>query len=143
MLRRARADDRAFLLALKAAAMKPYVDQVWGWDDAEQVAYFDDRFVPDRTQIIQVDGRDVGVLIVEEDGEHVYLADIEVLPAWQGRGIGSAIIEALKERASAVNKPLTLRVLKVNTRARAFYERLGFRPYKDIDTHTYLVWEPQ
>jgi GNAT superfamily N-acetyltransferase len=143
MLRPARVNDRAFLLDLKEAAMKSYVDQVWGWDDAEQVAYFDDCFAPERWQIIQAEGRDVGVLIVEEDGEQVYLAEIEVLPAWQGHGIGSAIIEALKERASAVNKPLTLRVLKVNTRARALYERLGLRPYKEIDTHTYLIWRPQ
>src|SRR6266481_9751927 len=45
-LRPARPDDRGFLLALKEAAMRRYVEQVWGWDDAEQAAYFDERFVP-------------------------------------------------------------------------------------------------
>jgi GNAT superfamily N-acetyltransferase len=140
-LRRARPEDREFLLALKEAAMRPYVEQVWGWDDAEQAAYFDERFVPEHWQIIQVGGQDAGVLIVEEDAEQVYLAEIEVLPAWQGQGIGTAAIGSLMERATATGKPLNLRVLHVNTRARALYERLGFRPYKEIDTHIYLRWE--
>lgn len=140
-LRPAHPEDRGFLLALKEAAMRRYVEQVWGWDDAEQVAYFDERFVPERWQIIQVEGQDAGVLIVEEDAEQVYLAEIEVLPAWQGRGIGTAAIGSLIERASTAGKPVTLRVLHVNKRARALYERLGFRPYKEIDTHVYLRWE--
>ncbi len=121
--------------------MRRYVEQVWGWDDAEQAAYFDERFVPERWEIIQAEGRDAGVLIVEEDAEQVYLAEIEVLPAWQGRGIGTAVIGSLMTRATAAGKPLNLRVLHVNTRARALYERLGFRPYKEIDTHVYLRWE--
>jgi GNAT superfamily N-acetyltransferase len=140
-LRLARPEDRGFLLALKEAAMRPYVEQVWGWDDAEQAAYFDERFVPEHWQIIQVEGQDAGVLIVEEDAEQVYLAEIEVLPAWQGQGIGTAAIGSLIARATATGKPLNLRVLHVNTRARALYERLGFRPYKEIDTHIYLRWE--
>jgi ribosomal protein S18 acetylase RimI-like enzyme len=44
------------------------------------------------------------------------------------------------EEAARVGKPLTLRVLHVNGRARAFYERLGFRPFKEIETHVYLRW---
>jgi ribosomal protein S18 acetylase RimI-like enzyme len=140
-LRPARADDREFLLALKEAAMRRYVEQVWGWDDAQQAAYFDERFVPERWQIIQVEGQDAGVLIVEEDAEEVYLAEIEVLPAWQGQGIGTAVICSLIDHASAVGKATTLRVLHVNKRARTLYERLGFRPYEEIETHVYLRWE--
>lgn len=140
-LRRARPDDRAFLLALKAETMKDYVERVWGWDDAEQLAYFDDRFTPERWQIIQAERQDVGVLIVEESDDEVYLAEIEILPAWQGRGIGSAIIRSLMARAAQAGKPLTLRVLHVNTRARDLYERIGFRVFNEIDTHAYLRWD--
>jgi RimJ/RimL family protein N-acetyltransferase len=44
------------------------------------------------------------------------------------------------ERAAAVGKPLTLRVLHANPRARALYERLGFQAFKEIETHTYMRW---
>jgi ribosomal protein S18 acetylase RimI-like enzyme len=43
--------------------------------------------------------------------------------------------------ATASGKPLSLRVLHVNTRASALYERLGFHPFREIDTHTYLRWD--
>jgi RimJ/RimL family protein N-acetyltransferase len=44
------------------------------------------------------------------------------------------------QEAAAAGKPLTLRVLHVNERARGLYERLGFRPFKEIETHVYLRW---
>jgi ribosomal protein S18 acetylase RimI-like enzyme len=44
------------------------------------------------------------------------------------------------DRAIASGKPLSLRVLRVNERARSLYELLGFRRFKEIETHTYLRW---
>jgi ribosomal protein S18 acetylase RimI-like enzyme len=45
------------------------------------------------------------------------------------------------DRAVAAGKPLSLRVLRVNERARSLYERLGFSPFREIETHTYLSWD--
>jgi ribosomal protein S18 acetylase RimI-like enzyme len=71
----------------------------------------------------------------------IRLAEIELMPAWRGRGIGSSIVRWLMKEAAAAGKPLTLRVLHVNERARDLYERLGFRPFKEIETHVYLRWD--
>ncbi len=141
-LRPARPDDHDFLFKLNATTMREHVERVWGWNDADQAAFFKNRFAPDRWQIIQADGEDVGVLIVEETSEEIYLAEVQIVPEWQGRGVGSSIVRSLMNDAAAAGKPLTLRVLHVNERARALYERLGFRPFKEIETHTYLRWEP-
>lgn len=140
-LRPALPGDRDFLFALHRAATREYVELVWGWDEDAQVAFFDDRFAPERWQIVRAGDADVGVLIVERDETGIYLAEIELLPEWQGRGIGSAVIRSLTEEATASGKELTLRVLHANPRARALYERLGFRPFEEIETHTYLRWE--
>jgi ribosomal protein S18 acetylase RimI-like enzyme len=90
--------------------------------------------------VIQADGEDIGVLIVEQQLDAIYLAEIQILPDWQGRGIGSSVVRSLMEEAAASGRPLILRVLHVNKRARALYERLGFRPFKEIETHTYMRW---
>jgi ribosomal protein S18 acetylase RimI-like enzyme len=82
------------------------------------------------------------VLIVEESEDEIYLAEIQVAPAWQGRGIGSSVVRSLMDRAAASERPLTLRVLHVNDRARKLYERLGFHQFKTIETHAYLRWTP-
>jgi ribosomal protein S18 acetylase RimI-like enzyme len=139
-LRDARSDDREFLFRLNQATLREYVERVWGWDEGEQVALFEERFQPERWQIIQSGGHDIGVLVVEEQTQEIVLASIEILPEWQGQGIGSSVVRSVMDRAVASGKPLSLRVLRVNKRARSLYERLGFQPFKEIETHTYLRW---
>jgi ribosomal protein S18 acetylase RimI-like enzyme len=141
-LRPAHPDDRGFLFDLNEATMREHIERVWGWDDAAQAAFFESRFRPDGWKIIQADGRDIGVLIVQDDGDEIHLAEIEILPEWQGRGVGSSVVRSLMTEATASAKPLTLRVLHVNQRARALYERLGFRQFEEIETHAYLRWVP-
>jgi RimJ/RimL family protein N-acetyltransferase len=137
-LRPTTADDRDFLFALHRAAMRPYVDTTWGWDDAEQARMFDQKFDPASQEIVQVDGVDAGTLAVEETDEEIWLAVIEIHPRFQGRGLGTAIIQSVLDRGAATVKPVTLRVLHSNPRARALYERLGLRPFREIETHVYL-----
>jgi ribosomal protein S18 acetylase RimI-like enzyme len=139
-LRDARADDLDFLLALHEASMREYVERVWGWDDEQQASILRSRFCPERWQIIQSDKQDIGLLVVEDEEDAIRLAEIEILPDWQGRGIGSSIVRWLMQEAAKAEKPLTLRVLHINERARALYERLGLRPFKEIETHVYLCW---
>jgi ribosomal protein S18 acetylase RimI-like enzyme len=53
--------------------------------------------------------------------------DLAVLPQYQGKGVGPALLEAVQERArdkGCCN--LTLEVLDDNERARAVYRRFGF-----------------
>ena len=53
--------------------------------------------------------------------------DLAVLPAYQGKGVGPALLEAAEERARRKGCcKLTLEVLDDNERARAVYRRFGF-----------------
>ena len=141
-LRSATPADRDFLWTLHEAAMRPYVDATWGWVDAEQKQMFDRNFDPAKQQIVEADGSDAGMLSVKETTEEIWLAAIELHPHFQGRGLGTEIICSLLGRGAAVGKPVTLRVLHTDPRARALYERLGFRSYRESDTHTYLRAQP-
>ncbi len=140
-LRPARTSDRDFLYALHEATMREYVDEVWGWDERMQVSYFDDRFRPGLWQVIQAGGQDVGVLVVEERVEEIYVARIEIVPEQQGRGIGAAVICSLMDDAATSERELTLDVFHVNDRARALYERLGFRIVARTETHASMRWD--
>lgn len=137
-LRPVTADDRDFLFELNRAALRPSVEATWGWDEDEQVAYFDARFDPARRQVVQVDGVDVGELVVEERADEIYLARIVLLPAWQGVGIGTAIVRSLLARAADSGKAVTLEVLHANPRARRLYARLGFRATGESETHVFM-----
>lgn len=53
--------------------------------------------------------------------------DLAVLPQYQGKGVGPALLEAVEERARRKGCcKLTLEVLDDNERARAVYRRFGF-----------------
>jgi ribosomal protein S18 acetylase RimI-like enzyme len=54
-----------------------------------------------------------------------YLAQIELHPDRQGRGIGSRLIRSLLHQARQQGRDFTLDVLVVNQRAQALYRRLG------------------
>jgi len=142
ILRPASADDRDFLFKVNRITMRAYVDATWGWDDDEQVAFFDDHFDPERCEIVQAENEDIGVLTVEERADEIYLAEIQLLPQWQARGIGSSIIRSLLERGATAGKPVTLRVLHSNPRAATLYESLGFAAFRRIETHTYMRADP-
>jgi ribosomal protein S18 acetylase RimI-like enzyme len=91
---------------------------------------------------VEVDGKEAGVLSVEDSSDELFLADLEIHPRWQGRGIGSAVVRSLQDEARAAGKPLTLQVLHVNSRARALYERLGFREVWRDEIRARLRWRP-
>ncbi len=142
-VREAREDDREFLWNLKVAAMRPYVEVVYGWDEQVQHGFFDRGFRPERIRIVRLEGEDVGVFELEERAGGHFLARIEILPRFQGRGIGTVVMEGLMRDARATAKPFRLQVLKINP-ARRLYERLGFVATGETETHVRMeLWPPQ
>jgi GNAT superfamily N-acetyltransferase len=142
-LRPATADDRDFVVGVNRIAMGPYLQETFGWDDATLSAYFAESFDASGGQVIQVEGVDVGELLVEErPGEHV-LVRIALLPDWQGRGVGSAIVRSLVERAHELRATVTLRVFKTNPRAAQLYESLGFTRIGESHTDVTLRLSPK
>ncbi|MFO7321411.1 MAG: GNAT family N-acetyltransferase [Chloroflexota bacterium] len=56
-----------------------------------------------------------------------YINDMAVLPTYQRRGIGAALLEAVMRRADRLNlRTLMVNVGRANESARAFYAALGF-----------------
>lgn len=67
----------------------------------------------------------------EMDNDRFLVDGICVARAWRGKGVGSALIEALIEEARLRGySAIRLDVIDANVRARALYERMGFIPWK-------------
>jgi ribosomal protein S18 acetylase RimI-like enzyme len=77
--------------------------------------------------IIRMDGEDVGWIFIAETDDELRVADIVLSKSWRGRGIGTAVLRGVMERAGRVNKPVRLHVRSDNAGAIRLYERLGFR----------------
>jgi ribosomal protein S18 acetylase RimI-like enzyme len=138
-LRAASDTDRDFFFAVRRAAFRPYVDDLWGWDDAQQRRQADQEFNELPVQIIESDGVAVGYLCVLHEADHEYLDEIALVPAAQGAGIGTALVSSVMREAAGRGVPLRLSVL-VNNPARRIYERLGFRVVRVNHPRVRLEW---
>ncbi|MBA1394888.1 N-acetyltransferase, partial [Lactobacillus sp. XV13L] len=70
-------------------------------------------------------GQLVGLIRVVGDGETIiYIQDLLVQPSYQGRGIGSHLIELVLKKYPAVRQKVLLTEEAPDTRA--FYEKNGF-----------------
>lgn len=135
-------DDREFVFRVRRATLRYAVEATWGWDEALQRRLADERFRPEET-IILLDGEQrIGFVKVRREPDTIYLASLYLLPPWQSRGRGTAIVEDLKRRAAEEGVPVRLQVLRANERARALYERLGFEITETTGTHHQMRWAP-
>ena len=134
-LRQAQATDSEFVFAVKKAAFREYVEQIWGWDDTYQRDLHDKRFASQDLRIIQFHGTDVGFLSTSNTSDTFKVDQLYILPEYQGRGIGAACMRRIIDDASLEQKSVTLQVLKINVRAIAFYQRLGFTIVDENSTH--------
>ena len=126
-LRPATPADSEFCYQLHKASMGDYITAIWGWDEQRQRDSQARSFNPARWQIITAARRDIGMLDVEYRPGEIYISRIEIHPDHQGQGIGTRLINALADEATAKGQDLVLDVLTVNHRAQALYQRLGFK----------------
>jgi ribosomal protein S18 acetylase RimI-like enzyme len=122
-------EDREFLFELFARTMRGVVEQTWGWNDGWQRAEFARRFRRYTVSVVESDARPVGGLFLEHGPDAIFIHEIQLLPEWQGRGIGTAIVRAVCEQATARGVPVELSVVPANHRAQRLYERLGFEVF--------------
>lgn len=106
--------------------MRDAVERTWGWDDSWQREDFERRFAACAVSVVEINGRPIGGLFLEPRLDALFIHEIQLLPECQGRGIGTALLEAIVEQARARNIPAELAVVEANERARRLYERLGF-----------------
>lgn len=138
-IRRAREADSDFVFAVKEAAFREYVDQVWGWDPIRQRKMHDARFASQDVRIIRFQANDIGYFSTSSTAGSVRVHQIFILPEYQGKGFGSSCMNRIVADARAQKKPVTLQVLKINTRGISFYRRLGFKIVCEDETHVQLV----
>ena len=140
-VRPATTDDIDALFVIHRAALGEYVAATWGWDDALQLAFFREHFQPEVRSVIEIEGRTIGFVDITDHDDCIRLENIEIAPRYQGHGIGTRIIQKLIARAQTRQVTLKLQVLKVNNRARALYDRLGFRCVGETETHFLMEYE--
>ena len=98
-----------------------------------QVAYLSDQAQAERSERI--------CAALREEGDALVLERLHVMPAWQGRGLGTKLLRAFVERASREGRAARLQVFRTNP-ARALYARIGFQTIDVGENHETMEWAP-
>jgi ribosomal protein S18 acetylase RimI-like enzyme len=93
-----------------------------------------------RRDIVEVGATPVGRIVVDEGADAWTLADVAILPAWRGQGIGKRLLTATMAEAQAAAAPVRLRVMKANAGAARLYARLGFMAVATSAVDVEMVW---
>ena len=132
--------DLAFLVSLRAITMYPHILRsgrvIDETTEFERVAH---RL--DCAQIIMSRGLDIGLWKVVRDTNPWELCQIQILPDYQGTGIGSKLIKGLLDEAQTAHIAVTLIVLKCSPALR-LYERHGFRVEAVKESVYEMIWTP-
>jgi len=131
-------DRRATYDALPSENVREILDQQY---DARREHYR--RVYPQAEElIIEVDGTPCGRFLLDVDASALTVVDMAVKRAHRGRGISTAVLLHLQERAQSTNCRIELYV-EQNNRARRLYARLGFREESGDGVFIAMAWRPK
>lgn len=137
--RTATVDDHEWLYTLHRAAHGEIVERVYGrWDDLEQRRIFGEVLRSNDVLVFERDGIRVAAVYSRTLGGSNWVELIEVVPEYQGNGVGADALQWVVNRAVRLGKHTDLRVHKVNERAYRFYVNQGFHYFRESPTHRYL-----
>lgn len=151
-LRPVGAADEAFVHDVTAAA-RADVLALTGWPAEQSTAFvefhvraqtadYQRRFPESEHQVVLVDGAPAGRFWTARDDDALRLLDVMLLPAYQGRGVGTVLLRGLQDQAARGGVPVLLTVSAANDRAFALYLRLGFVVVGTSETHRLMEWVP-
>ena len=150
-LRTLRTDDERWLRDLYASTRAEELATV-PWPDALRRAFCDQQFdLQHRHFVTHYAGAEflaiehaaegpAGRLYLDRSTPEHLLVDIALFPRFRGRGIGGALLTAIREDAASRARGVGLHVANHNVAARRLYERQDFVPVESTGTHLKMRW---
>jgi|SRR5215831_993043 len=143
-------DDDAFLLSVyDSTRVEELAQAVWQpgqreafvrWQFDLQRQEYERRFPEAEYYVIVINNEPAGRIWIGADQRQMRLLDIALLPQFQNRGAGTALLRWLIARAQEAGKPLRHMVFMLNEDAHRFYERLGFVVIEDLGAYKHMEY---
>lgn len=124
------------------------------WSDEQKETFLQQQFHAQKVQyignypmgehnIVLLDGRPIGRIYTAELKNEVVLLDVILAPEARNQGVGSFLMEQLKEQARRVNKPLRFYVWQLNHAAQRFYQRHDCYFIDELGAYLHMEWKPE
>lgn len=118
--------DRGRLYNLYCEAMTGYIEEIWGWDEIWQQNDFEEAFETCATYVIESDSGFSGYYQLKFGEDTDRLQMLILTPAMRSLGIGRQLLHRTSTTSDEHGRRLLLRVFRINTAAKRFYENNGW-----------------
>jgi len=131
--------DSSFFVHVHHVAYRKIIEEMFGWDECFQDKQTNQAFDLGGINVIKLQNEKVGIVGWEDRSDYLWLKDLYVLPEYQGRGIGSRVLDTSIQKARSFGKDIHLRTLRANICVKEWYERRGFIVDEITDIHWKMV----
>ncbi len=108
--------------------IKPFVDDLCGWDDEEQLIRIHKTAPITSYQWIHWKGKRAGLLCVRRKKESLHVHYLVIEERYQSIGLGKKVMGLVENMAAEMAVPkVTLSTFDKNVKAIEFYRKLGYR----------------
>jgi ribosomal protein S18 acetylase RimI-like enzyme len=139
-------EDLQFGYDLWKLTQKEYIEKInrGEWNEEYEIENYKDESIRiiENNYLIKYNGNKIGWLEYEVSRKYIYIQQIHILPEYQGKGIGSNILNEMIKYSKKNKKSIHLDVFKYNDRALEFYKKMGFKIYDENNSmFNFLVYE--
>lgn len=137
--RRARLNDREFLLRLRKLSMNEHLESAGLFlNDEDHIQRIDEFFFD--SYIIIYKHKTIGLIKLALFSTNIHIRQFQLLPTYQGGGIGGRVLELIKRKAQDKQLNITLNVL-LNNPAKHLYLRHGFSVIQTNVLEHQMQWQ--
>lgn len=138
-LRPASDNDLEFCMSIGHEGIRPYVEELFGWDQDKNERDFISDWDIKRTWKIEHNGKMVGYLKKIESPEEIVIDGIYISKGWRNKELGESVLKSILSKST---KTVSLKVYK-NNPAFKLYKQLKFVVVKECELRYYMTWEPK
>ena len=139
----AKDSDKLYFQDLHEQCYKEVVTRQFGsWESKVQRLNFNAKWPAQQFSKIIIDGQIVGGIWIDEHDEFRLIREIQIHPTYQGKGIGTRVMQDVIDRSQQMGRKLMLKVLHEN-HALGLYKRLGFVIIDDTGVQYVMEYRAQ
>jgi GNAT superfamily N-acetyltransferase len=113
------------LVRIRIAAMRDSLIKIGRFDPDRARERFVSGFNPQYTRFINVSGLRVGFVVVKPEASGLKLDHLYIEPEYQGRGIGSKVLQKIFDTADQLGLTISVTALR-DSESNSFYQKHGF-----------------
>ncbi|MGO4528665.1 N-acetyltransferase family protein [Paenibacillus sp. 2TAF8] len=141
-IRQATLGDREQLADLRALVLYDDLTRLGRYDEIRVRERFRNTFQPEHTQILELEGVLIGCVSLKPGDGEFLLEHFYIDPDYQGRKLGTKVLNMLFEQEAVQGRRVTLNVLQ-GSPAMRLYERFGFTTDHEDEVDVFMSRNPQ